>query len=105
MTNLISAGLQTQLPCNTNKNDKQENELGEIHPCADDMPWPVPGKCNSLWEMHYSVQEMATYYVLETVKHILLSGRIQRKPQPCLRKVRSKTVTVGRILVSMCAAY
>jgi len=47
MTNLISAGLQTQLLCNTNKNDKQENERGEIYPCADDMHRPVQGKYNS----------------------------------------------------------
>lgn len=46
MTNLISIGLQTQLPCYTSKNDKQENELGEIHLCADYMHWPVQGKCN-----------------------------------------------------------
>jgi len=47
MTNLISSGLQVLLPRNTYKTDRQENELKEKHPCADDMHWTAQGKCNS----------------------------------------------------------
>lgn len=60
---------------------------------------------NALFCPYWEAQRTATYYVIETVKCLLLSGRSQRKTQPCLRKVESKTTTAWRISVSMCALY
>lgn len=56
---------------------------------------------NALFCPCWELQRMATCYVIEIVKHALLSGRNQRKPQSCLRKVESKTTTSWRSSVLM----